>query len=165
MVARKMENSGTIPNFDDGWWASILSDEERFVSPPPRPRPALSTPPPPVREQTHVLTPVVETVRELPAVDFDTARRIYQHDEIVDLAVTGYNRGGLLVEGDDLQGFVPFSHLVEMVSHPEGDGREEFLSTFVGRSLKLKIIECVPEEGRVVFSERAARSESGCPVL
>jgi small subunit ribosomal protein S1 len=31
----------------------------------------------------------------------------------------------------------------------------------MGRDLKLKVIECVPEEGRMVFSERAARAEAG----
>ena len=67
-----------------------------------------------------------------------------------------------MVEGEDLQGFVPFSHLVDMNNHPDGDGRLEYLAGFVGRTLSLKVIECVPDEGRVVFSERAARSESGC---
>ena len=123
--------------------------------------PAPASPPSPNTEARNA-TPEPEPAGELCAVNFDNARRIYQQDQIIDLTVTGYNRGGLLVEGEDLQGFVPFSHLVEMVTHPDGDGREEFLSTFVGRSLKLKIIECVPEEGRIVFSERAARSESGC---
>ncbi len=36
---------------------------------------------------------------------------LYQRDQIVDLKVSGCNRGGLLVEGENLYGFVPFSHL------------------------------------------------------
>jgi small subunit ribosomal protein S1 len=39
--------------------------------------------------------------------------------------------------------------------------RERFLSEYVGRDLRLKVIECVPDEGRVVFSERAARADAG----
>jgi small subunit ribosomal protein S1 len=44
---------------------------------------------------------------------------------------------------------------------PDGALRENCLSSYVGRNLSLKIIECVPDEGRVVFSERAARAEAG----
>jgi small subunit ribosomal protein S1 len=39
--------------------------------------------------------------------------------------------------------------------------RERFLAEYVGKELRLKVIECVPEEGRVVFSERAARADAG----
>ena len=39
--------------------------------------------------------------------------------------------------------------------------RDNFLSEYVGKELRLKVIECVPEEGRVVFSERAARADAG----
>jgi small subunit ribosomal protein S1 len=77
------------------------------------------------------------------------------------MLVTGFNRGGLLVEGAGLQGFVPYSHLVEMNDHTEAD-RDTFFEKFIGRQLQVKIIECVPDEGRIVYSERAARAESGC---
>jgi small subunit ribosomal protein S1 len=86
---------------------------------------------------------------------------LYHQDRIVELSVTGYNRGGVLVEGDGLYGFVPYSHLVEMAAHPEKQNREEGLETYIGRSLRLKVIECAPEDGRVVFSERAALAEPG----
>ncbi len=82
-------------------------------------------------------------------------------DQIIDLTVTGHNRGGLLVEGEDIYGFVPFSHLVDLVGKVENLDRDHDLETYVGRSLRLKVIECVPEDGRVVFSERAAQSEPG----
>jgi small subunit ribosomal protein S1 len=35
------------------------------------------------------------------------------------------------------------------------------MSGYVGRTLQLKVIECVPEDGRIVFSERAARAQPG----
>jgi small subunit ribosomal protein S1 len=88
-------------------------------------------------------------------------RELYQRDQIIDLNVTGYNRGGLLVEGNNLYGFVPFSHLVELAGKNEASQREHDLETFVGRTLRLKVIECVPEDGRIVFSERAALAEPG----
>jgi small subunit ribosomal protein S1 len=60
-----------------------------------------------------------------------------------------------------LYGFVPFSHLVELAGKNEASQREHDLESFVGRSLRLKVIECVPEDGRIVFSERAAQAEPG----
>jgi hypothetical protein len=39
--------------------------------------------------------------------DWDFATSVYKQDQIITLAVTGYNRGGLLVESERLQGFVP----------------------------------------------------------
>ena len=86
---------------------------------------------------------------------------LYQRDQIVDLKVTGCNRGGLLVEGENLYGFVPFSHLVEMAGQVDVSEREKCLEAYVGRTLRLKVIECVPEDGRIVFSERAAQAEPG----
>jgi small subunit ribosomal protein S1 len=65
-----------------------------------------------------------------------------------------------LVEGENLSGFVPFSHLVELAGKVDLD-REVCLAEYVGRSINLKVIECVPEDGRIVFSERAALAESG----
>ncbi len=86
---------------------------------------------------------------------------LYRRDEIVSLEVSGHNRGGLLVEGDGLNGFVPCSHLLDLPTEPEEEIREECLAAYIGKSLRLKIIECVPNEGRMIFSERAARAEAG----
>ena len=49
-----------------------------------------------------VLEWAVDLVLVLAAVhpDWEQVRRLYQNDEIIDLHVTGFNRGGLLVAGD-----------------------------------------------------------------
>ena len=143
MVAyRKQEKS--MPEIDDGWWDSVLAEEERYVTP--------------GSKQTKLDAPAkVEEAKQNP--DWKEVRDLYHQDRIVDLTVTGYNRGGVLVEGDGLYGFVPYSHLVEMAANPEKQERENNLETYVGQTLRLKVIECAPEDGRVVFSERAALAE------
>jgi len=135
------------PIIDDGWWASVLAEEEnRSVQ-------AMAKPP-----------KIEEPAK--PSSDWKRAMSLYRQDGIVELTVIGYNRGGLLVEGEGLNGFVPCSHLVDLPFQPTEDRREECLSVYVSRVLRLKVIECVPEEGRMVFSERAARAEAGKrPVL
>jgi small subunit ribosomal protein S1 len=145
MVAyRKREEK--MPEIDESWWESVLAEEERYVAP--------------AAKQTKTNAPAkVEEAKQNP--DWGEVRDLYHQDRIVDLQVTGYNRGGVLVEGEGLYGFVPFSHLVDMASNPEKQNREEGLETYVGRTLRLKVIECAPEDGRVVFSERAALAEPG----
>ncbi len=131
-----------MPVQDDGWWASVLAEEESRASIPAE-----------KAQKTE------ETGK--PSSDWGRASLLYRQDEIVSLTVTGHNRGGLLVEGDGLNGFVPCSHLVDLPFQSDEDCREDYLASYIGRTLRLKIIECVPEEGRLVFSERAARAEAG----
>ncbi len=155
--------------FDDGWWESVLAEEERHrTAVPPRPIRASAEPRPAVAQealksraadkvQEKAAKP--ESAEKIPA-DWNQIKSLYHGDEIVALTVTGFNRGGLLVEGNGLFGFVPFSHLVELAGREPAD-REQALGGYVGRDLHLKVIECVPEDGRVVFSERAAQAEPG----
>lgn len=131
-----------MPVQDEGWWASVLAEEENRASIP--------------AEKAQKSEEAGN-----PSSDWRMATGLYRQDEIVSLNVTGYNRGGLLVEGQGLSGFVPCSHLVNLAFHPDEDCRENYLSPYVGRTLRLKIIECIPEEGRLVFSERAAQAEAG----
>jgi small subunit ribosomal protein S1 len=131
-----------VPVYDDGWWASVLAEEENRTV------------------KTIAKSPlVVESSK--PLVDWERAMSLYRQDGIIELSVTGFNRGGLLVEGEELTGFVPCSHLLDLPIQPTEDRREDCLSAYVGRKLRLKVIECVPEEARMVFSERAALAEAG----
>jgi small subunit ribosomal protein S1 len=93
--------------------------------------------------------------------DWGRAKELFQSDQIVNLRVTACNRGGLLVEGEALSGFVPFSHLVNIPGPADAPDRARLLEAYVGRILRLKVIECVPEDGRIVFSERAAQAGPG----
>ena len=142
-----------MPVIDEGWWSSVLMEEGRSSA------------------QANIRTagnkpegyedPKVAVSEKKPAPNWDQVKDLYMRDQIIDLTVTGHNRGGLLVEGNGLYGFVPFSHLTELAGKTENGDRDQDLLSYVGQSLRLKIIECVPEDGRVVFSERAAQSESG----
>jgi small subunit ribosomal protein S1 len=93
--------------------------------------------------------------------DWNAIKELYSNDRIVEIKVVGHNRGGLLVEQDRLAGFIPFSHLIDLAGKEQDTNRDVSLETYVGKLLKVKVIECVPEDGRVVFSERAALAEPG----
>jgi small subunit ribosomal protein S1 len=143
------ENALAIP--DEGWWESVLAEEERIGAPVPEKQSAAKA-----AEKAQA----EESTRQPEQPDWDYAMNTYKQDQIVALTVSGYNRGGLLVEGERLNGFVPYSHLVEMTCEVEPQ-RESFLAKFVGKEIRLKVIECIPDEGRIVFSERAARADAG----
>ena len=74
----------------------------------------------------------------------------------ITLRVTGYNRGGLLVDWDGLTGFVPASQI--SVSLPYGDEvlRREVLAARVGDMLTLQVVESDPSRNRLILSERAS---------
>jgi len=138
-----------MPVIDDGWWASVLAEESRNQMPA---APIHAANRPEVQRDAAVSTKTT--------ADWTQVKDLYMRDQIVALEVTGHNRGGLLVEGKGLYGFVPFSHLIELAGSTDAD-REQALAGYKGRMLNVKVIECVPEDGRIVFSERAAQSEPG----
>ncbi len=140
-----------MPQVDEGWWESVLADESRYsthATARPQTQPEVRTEAKP--EEMNRISPNWVQIKDL-----------YLHDQIVSLHVTGCNRGGLLVEGEGLYGFVPFSHLIEAGMQADTFEREKSMQAYIGRTLRLKVIECVPEDGRIVFSERAAQAEPG----
>ena len=80
--------------------------------------------------------------------------------EMFSLTISGANRGGLLVEWNGLQGFVPASHLRVMLRNMDQQERMSELTSRVGDPLTVRLIEVDPEQRRLVFSERAAWSET-----
>jgi small subunit ribosomal protein S1 len=152
---RRYENA--MPVTDEGWWESVLAEERRYSSAVSRTQPVTQTTSPAVpKKEESTLSSVAMNV------DWERVRGLYRDDHILSMKVTGHNRGGLLVEGDNgLSGFIPLSHLVELAGKSDLVDRDISLEGYEGKVLNVKIIECTPEEGRVVFSERAALSGPG----
>ena len=129
---------------DDNWWAAVLADEDKMPSK-RKPSDGKNTMSPDLGE----------------AVDWEAIEGRLSMEEVMDCEVVGFNRGGLLVDGEGFHGFVPLSHLVDHSSNFTEVEREEHLAAYVGEPLTLKIIECDAQRGRVVLSERAAQTEPG----
>jgi len=94
-------------------------------------------------------------------ISLDIAEKKYIQDEILQMKVIGGNRGGLLVEGEGVTGFVPVSHLLEVSPNDSDAERKNKISRYINRIIDVKIIEFDKEEGRIVLSERAALSGDG----
>ncbi len=139
-----------MPLLDEGWWESVLADEQKYASAHARPALQMSAPQP---------APAAETKSE--RVDWEAIKQYYRNDHILEMKVVGHNRGGLLVEGNGLAGFVPLSHLIELSGKEKESECQHNLEVYLGRTLKVKVIECAPEDERIIFSERAALAEPG----
>ena len=130
------------PEIDEGWWASVLADEEAYAS-------------------SQKPSAAKTTQSGMANVDWKHVQSLFERDEVVSLQVYGYNRGGLLVQVESIQGFVPVSHLLDMPCGIPEEERRQILGEYVGRSLELKVIECEPSQERIVLSERAALAGGG----
>ncbi|RCK73519.1 MAG: SSU ribosomal protein S1p [Anaerolineae bacterium] len=147
--ARRITTQDEPPPLDEGWWQAVLA-EDSFI-----PDKASFA-----GEKPKATNPGTRSISQ-ESVNWELAKALYHEDRVVDLQVTGYNKGGLLVSGSQLQGFVPISHLIDMPNNLTPEEQEQCLAAYQGHTLRLKVIECDPQRGRVVFSERAAQADSG----
>ncbi len=78
---------------------------------------------------------------------WEAVAALAEANELITVPVTGKGKKGLVVDVQGLRGFVPASH-VEL--EPPKD-----LSSYVGQSLELKIIDCDVAKERLVLSRRS----------
>jgi small subunit ribosomal protein S1 len=90
--------------------------------------------------------------------EWRSLEKLFETGEIFEGAVTGYNKGGLIVQLGQVRGFVPTSQLVPPSRWDKERNltREERRAKMVGRQLVLKIIELDRQRNRLILSERAA---------
>ena len=127
---------------DDAWWESILAEEEIHSN----------------KKKSKASFGPIRSGKDL---NWEKAIEIFERDQIIIMNVINLNKGGLLVEQQNIHGFIPCSHLVDLSPNMNKEERDRFLSAYLGKKVRVKIIECLPGEGRLVFSERAAQTESG----
>ncbi|MCB9420843.1 MAG: S1 RNA-binding domain-containing protein [Ardenticatenaceae bacterium] len=147
-------NSHIGQSLDDSYWQALFAQEESvaelIVFPDPE---DLFCSENGQSSQTH------HTVETLPRKDknpWQTAQTIFDDDETLELPVTGYNKGGLLVYWNGLQGFVPASQLTDFPQFHFEVERTRALKNWLHKTLKLKIVELNAKTNRLIFSERAA---------
>ncbi|MGD9317055.1 MAG: S1 RNA-binding domain-containing protein, partial [Anaerolineae bacterium] len=93
------------------------------------------------------------------AQSWTKAQGMFDSGEILEREAIGYNKGGLVVPVGDIRGFVPAS---QIPGFPLGLGQEERLtrlSTLVGETLQVKVIEINRRKRRLILSATAAQQE------
>ena len=100
---------------------------------------------------------IVSINQGLQQYDWEAAKALLDSEDVVEVTVTGHNRGGVLVRWRRLEGFIPTSHLVTV--GVGGHDRRDSLNTLNNRVLGVKVIEVDQERRRLIFSEREAQKE------
>lgn len=155
-------DSNDIPPLpDEAYWAALL-DEGEFA------KTAAVDYEYEFREESILIVNDVESTKAMPhgngsgcVEDWQAMEHVMQSDEITELEVVGYNRGGLLVESRSLSGFVPASQLTDFPTTASEVIRRRAMNELVGQRLKLRVIELNIEENRLILSERAAQIQAG----
>ncbi|HEY8767953.1 MAG TPA: S1 RNA-binding domain-containing protein [Dehalococcoidia bacterium] len=80
-------------------------------------------------------------------------------NEAFEAYVTGSNKGGLLVNVEGVNAFVPLSQIVAGPDRGSPENTQRALSEWVGRTITLKVIELNRRRNRAILSERAAAQE------
>ncbi len=88
---------------------------------------------------------------------WDILAERHESGEVFDAQVTGHNRGGILVNVEGVNAFVPLSQ-VDSIRRDDANAVDA-LAGLVGKSVRLKVIELNRKRNRVILSERAAMSE------
>ncbi len=84
--------------------------------------------------------------------DWLQAKQQMEADEILELEVVGYNKGGLIVRLGGIRGFVPASQVGDLRGR-SNEPAETRMAKIVGKKLVLKIIEVERSRNRLILSE------------
>lgn len=148
-----IDNAARQP-LDDAYWQALFTQEESYAEPTGAPEPDKS-----VFSDLGFNGKNVAPASPPSEVDknpWKTAKEIYDSDQTLSLSVTGYNKGGLLVYWNGLQGFIPASQLVDFPQFHFEAERMRALKKWLHKTVELKIVELNPKTNRLIFSERAA---------
>ncbi len=87
------------------------------------------------------------------------AEELLENDQLIELEVVDQNRGGLLVAFENLQGFVPNSHIPAIRRGTGTQKAGEIKGEMIGQTLAVKAIEVNQKDRRLVFSARGAQKD------
>ena len=91
---------------------------------------------------------------------WDEIQAKLDNSEIVEIVPFDANRGGLLVEYEGIRGFLPVSQLsaehYPRVGSADKDEILQRLNSLVGKTIKVRILDAIKKENKLIFSEKEA---------
>ncbi len=102
---------------------------------------------------------LVSIDRGLELEDWQRAKSYLSNEKILELKVTGQNRGGLTVRFGKIRGFVPNTHIPGLDQSARSKDFEALKHEKIGTSMLLKVIEVERKRRRLVLSGRAVQKE------
>jgi len=92
--------------------------------------------------------------------DWKTAQKQMDEDDVIEVKVIGYNRGGLEIKYHHLQGFIPNSLLSRAHRRLSKEEYDSLKQEKIGATVPAKIIEVHRQRRRLIFSCIAAEAEA-----
>lgn len=103
------------------------------------------------------------------ALTWSEAEKAIKAKTIMDLEVKDANKGGLILDWQGIQGFLPASQLktehYPRVLDSDKDKILKELKKLVGQKIKVTIISILPKEGKLIFSEKDNNPEEKKEIL
>jgi small subunit ribosomal protein S1 len=90
----------------------------------------------------------------IPPAVWDRANELERRHTVLELVIDSYNRGGLIAYWKGIECFIPASHLIDYPFPADPEAREACFETYVGKTLRLCLIEVEPSRNRILLSER-----------
>jgi small subunit ribosomal protein S1 len=87
------------------------------------------------------------------------AEDLAKSDQLIELKIVDQNRGGLLVDFDNIRAFIPNSHIPAIRRGTSTQKAGEIKAELIGKILPMKVIEVNQKERKLVFSARVAQQE------
>ena len=92
---------------------------------------------------------------------WENVDRMQREEEIIHSNISGFNKGGLIVNVGGLRGFVPSSQIsMSRRALSTGDTPEQRWQKMVGEPISVRVVEVDRERRRLILSERAASTET-----
>lgn len=104
---------------------------------------------------------ILSYVRAREQLSWDVVETMLESDQVFESKITGYNKGGLIVDVHGLRGFVPASQVSPMRrAVSTGETPEQRWAHMIGEPISVRIIEVDRERRRLILSERTSSSET-----
>lgn len=96
-------------------------------------------------------------------ISWQKLEKIKNSGEILNVKITGVNKGGLLTTLDGIQAFLPVSQLAPehypRVADADKQKILKELHKFVGKTMEVKILDLLAQENKLILSEKAKSEE------
>lgn len=96
-------------------------------------------------------------------ISWQKLREMKDQSQILNVRITGVNKGGLLTSLDGIQAFLPVSQLAPehypRVADADKQKILKELQKFIGKILEVKILDLLAEENKLILSEKAKTEE------
>jgi small subunit ribosomal protein S1 len=80
-----------------------------------------------------------------------------KNGESLEAVISGYNKGGLVVDIKGLNGFIPFSHLESLPANLSDETElQNYFNKMIGKKITVRIIELDRVQSRIILSQKEA---------